>query len=101
MQPHSGLHHPAALSAFVGALAGGALGTYGFIAFVLVAPPRVNVGVSHALFALLFITVPVPIGALVGWWQHERVLRVGRWCLTRSEAILERYRSVGDRGGHH
>jgi hypothetical protein len=83
METHS-VQHPAAVSAVIGALVGGALGTYGFIVFVLVAPTlQIHVGISHPLYAFLFITVPVPIGALVGWWQSARVLRFGSWCLDR------------------
>jgi hypothetical protein len=90
-QPHSDVHYPAALSAIIGASAGGALGTFGFIAFLFIAPPlHLKVGFSHALFAFLFITVPVPIGAIVGWWQSVRVIRFANWWLGLWAARLQR-----------
>jgi hypothetical protein len=90
-EPYADVHHPAVLSAIVGGLAGGTLGTFGFVTFLFVAPPlHVKIGVSHALFTLLFIALPVPIGALVGWWQSVRVIRFVSWWLASWASRLQR-----------
>jgi hypothetical protein len=72
----------------IGALGAQLLGDYLLIAFLMAEPTvKITIPIPHYIFVLLVMSVPVPVGAAVGWFVPRRVMGVTQ----RLRSVLSRY----------
>jgi hypothetical protein len=69
--PDSTWGHRARAAAVAG-LIGQLLGDVVFTLFLFSPLARMGLGLSHPLIALMFIGLPVPVGAAIGWFHADR-----------------------------
>ena len=65
-------------SALLGAIAGQLFGDIVFTVFLLSPLAEVRLGIPHSVVALLFISLPVPVGGVVGWLKVDSTIALFR-----------------------
>ena len=85
------LRHGEVLAGLIGGAVAEAVAILSLVGLILVwAPLHLHVGIAHTWFALLWLVIPVPVGVVIGWWQHDRMIGLAADYMNRSMRRIER-----------